>query len=389
MTRTFAAPGPAPGGSGAPRGLLLPLARLQFARLALAPLAPLYAALVRVRAHLYAQGWLSRVDAPAPVISIGNLTVGGAGKTPVVEMVVRMARALGLRPAVLTRGYGRRGSGLARVCAREPAPLEAALLGDEPLMLALANPDVPIYVGADRVAAARLAALVDRPALLVLDDGFQHLRLRRRCDVLLLDAERGLGNGRLLPWGPLREPASALGRADAILLTKANLGDAERVAAAVRALGYGGPLFRCAYEPAGLSRLDGGKDLPLETLRGRRVSLLSGIAQPGGFAAAVRAQGAAVAEQLAFPDHHPYRDLAPLEGRLAGADPGAPDWLTTEKDAVKLRGRLRAADRLWVLRMEVRPEPAAEGFFFDLLERLAVESGQHVSAAAPPREPGR
>jgi tetraacyldisaccharide 4'-kinase len=356
----------------------------------LAPLAPLYAGAVQVRAQLYARGWLPRVEASAPVISIGNLTVGGSGKTPVVEMVVRMARARGLRPAVLTRGYGRRGgAGLARVCARDPAPLDPALLGDEPAMLALANPDVPIYVGTDRVAAARLAAVLDRPTLFVLDDGFQHLRLRRRCDVLLLDAERGLGNGRLLPWGPLREPAAALHRADAILLTKANLGDAERVAAAVRALGYAGPLFRCAFEPAGLRRLDGGCDLPLAALRGRRVSLLSGIAQPGGFATAVRALGAEVAERIAFPDHHPYRDLAPLEGRLAGADPGAPDWLTTEKDAVKLRGRLRAADRLWVLRMEVRPEPAAEGFFFDLLARLAVESGQPVLAAAPPRDSGR
>ncbi|MCH7476962.1 MAG: tetraacyldisaccharide 4'-kinase, partial [SAR324 cluster bacterium] len=170
----------------------------------LIPLSLLYGALGSFRAGLYARGRLATHRLSTPVISVGNLTVGGSGKTPMVEYLARLARQAGLRPAVLTRGY-RRGSRsqLIRACTDSPAPGDPRLLGDEPFMLYTRNPGLPVYIGKDRAAAGRLAELLDAPDVMVLDDGFQHLRLARQLNVLLIDGAHGLGNRRVLPCGPL------------------------------------------------------------------------------------------------------------------------------------------------------------------------------------------
>jgi len=340
------------------------------------PLCLTYRGLVATRAAAYRRGWLATHRAGVPVVAVGNLTVGGSGKTPVVDYLLRLATARGVPAAVLTRGHGRRtGSHLSRVRWADTPAADATAVGDEPLMLARRHPAVPVYVGPDRVAAARLAAVVDAPRLLVADDAFQHLRLARDLNLLLVDAERGLGNERVLPCGPLREPPGAIHRADAVLITKANLGDADAVAQRLTARwGFRGPVFRSAFLPAALERLDGAAALPPEALAGREVGLVCGIAQPAGFAAVVAALGGRVARERTFPDHHPYApaDLERLATEAAGADPAAPAWVTTEKDAVKLRDRFPRPDRLWVLRMEARPESAAEAFFIDFMGKTFV-----------------
>ncbi len=341
------------------------------------PLAALYGLAVRLRVAAYRRGWLRTARAGRPVVSVGNLTVGGSGKTPFTDYLLREALRAGLRPACLSRGYGRSGrSAVARVCVANGVPPDPGALGDEPALLAARNPQVPIYVGARRAASARLAALLDQPDVFILDDGFQHLALARDLNVLLIDAERGLGNGRLMPWGPLREPLAALARADVIVISKANLGDADALRRlVVERLGARQPVFRCEFRPERLTRLDGERTLPISALAGRRVALICGIAQPEGFRRAVTQADATVRELVAHPDHHAYdgAHLAALAERLQGADPERPDWITTEKDATKLRGRLAPADRLWVLEMDVVPEPAAQAFFFDSLRRLAIK----------------
>jgi tetraacyldisaccharide 4'-kinase len=310
-----------------------------------------------------------------PVVAVGNLTLGGSGKSPLVEYLLRMAGGAGLKGVAVSRGYGRRGGGLMRVRWDDGVKATPEEIGDEPCMIAGRNPTLAVYVGNDRAAAARLAEIVDRPDVIVLDDAFQHLRLARDLNVLLIDADRGLGNGLLLPLGDLREPVSAMARADVILITKAGPGDADGLARRLaRHARAGVPVFRCDYRPRGLIRLDGEAQQPLSALRGKAVTLVCAIAQPEGFRRVVEEQGARVHTLRAYRDHHPYtpRDLAWLDEGLAAAPSGEALWLTTEKDAVKLRGRLEQARNLWVLEMEVVPEPACEAFFFDFLSGLKL-----------------
>lgn len=355
-------------------------------RLFLLPLAPVYGLVVRLRPAMYRLGWLKTQRLRTPVIAVGNLTLGGSGKSPMVEYLLREARRGGLKAVAISRGYRRRGRGLMRVRLDDGGIALAHQMGDEPCMLALRNPALPVYVGKDRVAAGRLAEILDAPDVIVLDDAYQHLRLARDLNVLLVDAEQGLGNGLVLPLGDLREPSSAIRRADVVLITKTGLGGTDALQSRLEALliaagdGRGGsgapaaPLFRCGYVPRRLLRLDGGAELPLTALKGREAALWCAIAQPGGFRKTVEGMGAEVAEVVAFRDHHPYgeKDVKKLDALLAQSSGDGPLWLTTGKDAVKLRGRLAQGERLWVLEMEVEPEPAAQAFFFDFLSALKL-----------------
>lgn len=371
------------------------------------PLALAYWFLVRFRLALFHGGVLRQTRAACPVISVGNLTVGGTGKTPMVDFLARECLRAGKRPVVLSRGHGRRGgSRLSRSRGDERWPPDAVALGDEPALLSLRNPEVPVYVGKRRVEAARLAALWDAPELILLDDGYQHLRLARELNVLLIDGGHGLGNGRMLPLGPLREPAGAIGRADVVLLTKTGPGEASPVRKMLaRHLPAHVPVFTCQYQPRLLALCDGSREYSPDALRGRPVRLVSGIARPDGFAETVKALGARVEQVWCFPDHHPYplEDVRLLDQALAGSmkdtgessgeatgegsvdaraeenlrptdsgPPGLPLWLTTEKDAVKLRGRLKYPERLGVLEMAVVPEPDAQAFFFDFIQKCGI-----------------
>ena len=346
------------------------------------PLAALYGVLVHTRLALYRRGWKRAIALGIPTVAVGNLTAGGTGKTPVVSWLLTEARAAGISSACLTRGYGRRTkTTLSRIRVTDGSLPDPLAVGDEVAMLAAMHPDVAFFVSPDRVASAHLARLTDAPHLLVMDDGYQHLRVRRDLNVLLVDAQARFGNGHVLPWGPLREPLSEVRRADVVLLTKSNLGDPDTAISELRALGVGTPIFRCDYLATKVVRLDGAEMLPVSVLQGRSVNLLCGIARPDAFRATVTGLGAAIAQMEIHPDHHPYpeEDLQRLESRRIGgsrnSSPGDADWwLTTEKDAVKLRGRLApdAAKRVWVVTMEAVPEPAARAFFLDTLRALTL-----------------
>ncbi|MCC6193317.1 MAG: tetraacyldisaccharide 4'-kinase [Burkholderiales bacterium] len=296
------------------------------------PLSLLFRAVVAVRRGLYRRGLLHAQQLPVPVVVIGNVTLGGTGKTPLAIALAEALAARGFRPGFVSRGYG--GS------AREPRAVaagdEPALVGDEPPILAASG--YPVWIGADRVAAARalLAAHPDRDVL-ICDDGLQHYRLARRVEIAVIDAARGLGNGLMLPAGPLREPAARLAEVDAVvrLVAGADVRDGHSMITTHVPLPWRNVKDpACVGDPA--------------AWRGREVHAVAGIGNPGRFFAMLRAQGITAMEH-AFPDHHPF---APADL----AFPGAAAILMTQKDAVKCA---RFADgRSWYLPVRATVDPA-------------------------------
>jgi tetraacyldisaccharide 4'-kinase len=292
----------------------------------LQPLATVYGALLAVRRQAYEAGWLRTGSAGKPLVVVGNLTVGGTGKTPLTLWLARELSAAGLKVGIVSRGYGRSDTVPRTVEPRS----HWREVGDEPLILARRS-GCPTVVAADRVAAARNVAArgVD---VIIADDGLQHLRLARDCEVVVIDGARGFGNGRLLPAGPLREPVVRLWQADAVVLN----GEREHPSL-LQALPPQGTLtMRLAAHEA--MRLDTpGSARPLTAFRGQQVHAVAGIGNPARFFGELRAHGIEVSEH-AFPDHHPFtpRDLA-----FADELP----VLMTEKDAVKCAAF--ADPRLW------------------------------------------
>ncbi len=345
-------------------------------RLAMAPLTlleGLYRLGVRLDRGAYEWGLRKRVQLPARVVSIGNLTVGGSGKTPLVAWLARQLHAQGRKVAVLSRGVRGQRSGQVNVVSDgERVLLSPAQVGDEPVLLAGEAPGVPVLAGRNRAALGYRAAALFGAELLLLDDGFQHYRVARDIDLLCIDATTQLGNGHVLPRGPLREPAAGLRRAHAIVWTRAPELYESFAPDAWLPLPSDVPQFAVRMEPRCLRPLGGGEPAPLESLRGRRVGLLCAIARPDRLLAQIQALGAEVAQLKSFPDHHLYR-----RADLDALDPELP-WLTTAKDAVKLPHSWLGRAPIEVLEEEVRPVPPGG------LERWVVE---RLDATAPARSP--
>ena len=284
----------------------------------LQPLSWLYGAAVSTRRLAYSRGWVKSHAIERPVIVIGNLTVGGTGKTPLTVWLAHQLRQRGFEIGLVSRGYGREQGGL-RLVSSDSRWQE---VGDEPLILHRRTGCMTL-VASDRVAAAR--ELVARGAGVILaDDGLQHLRMRRGCEIVVVDGARGFGNGRVLPAGPLRESSSRARAADALVVNGGAEGKPlrgvppELVATALRMR-----LVAGRARPVGGS----GEPQPLEAFRGRPVHAVAGIGNPSRFFADLRARGLEVIEHP-FPDHHAFspRDLAFGDGSVV---------LMTEKDAVK------------------------------------------------------
>jgi tetraacyldisaccharide 4'-kinase len=292
---------------------------------------------------------------PRPVISVGNLHWGGAGKTPLVAALASHLRDRGLAVCILSRGYGGSGRGVRVVSAGQGALLDPQTAGDEPALLAGELPGVAVVVGPDRHQAglAALTRLDPAPDLFLLDDGFSHLALARDLDLVVFPASDPFGGGRLLPSGRLREPLAALSRAHAAILTGAPDWDKRGavLAAALRPHGFTGPGFASVTRPSA-PRWAGGEDLPA----GARVLLVTAIARPGTFTALARSLGLEIAGELSFPYHHryPVASLARIAGEFRSS--GADAVLVTSKDRVKLVGRLNAP--LAELPIRADPEPA-------------------------------
>lgn len=291
-------------------------------------------AVARGRRSLYGAGILRSCSLPRPVVSVGNLTAGGSGKTPHVRFLAGWLSGQGVRVAILSRGYGRKTGGVlwaSRGQGRARGAAEAERVGDEPAFLASALPGVPVLVGESRFAAGTECLRVLEVDAFLLDDGFQHLSLRRDADILLVDAGRGLGNGKTLPFGPLREPPDHARFADALIVTRCETADHGREAAGAVPFPPDRPVAFSRIVPRSLVDRDG-KESPLPPAE-TEVAAFSGIAQNEQFANALRSCGFLVRRFLGFRDHHPYRP-ADLESIRAAA--GGLPVITTEKDMVRL-----------------------------------------------------
>lgn len=298
-------------------------------------------------------------QAECPIICVGNLSVGGTGKSTATAAIAGWLRDAGLRPAVLSRGYGGNSTQPVRVVSDgERILLEPREAGDEPVMLAQKLPGVPVLVGRRRPLTARAATAQFGADVCILDDGSQVWNLKKDLEIILLNAERAFENGHVLPRGMLREPPSHLRRADAVLLMEPGRAHPETLAALreqVRALVPRAVIAEAARTPEALRDLASGTDLSLERLRGRRVVALSGIGNPAGFETLLQSLGAIVFP-LRLPDHHHYTaaDLQQAQGmaRRHGADA----VLTTEKDAVKFTPALEnpVGVPIWVLSIRLQ-----------------------------------
>jgi len=297
------------------------------------PLPPHWSALLSAATPLTRLGMRLRLARPrvrvgAHVVSFGNITAGGTGKTPAVIERARAEVLAGRRVAVLTRGYG---SGTRQLLAVDSATSPEGVawaVGDEPALILRRAPEVVLVRGADRVAAARLAIERFGCEVLILDDGFQHVMLDRDENVALLDATNPFGNERLIPRGILREPPAALRRATQLLLTRCDQAhDLDALLRRLADLAPGVPVRKTRHAPVGLWRVCDGVPMPLEELRGRRVDAACAIGNPEAFFATLEALGAVVEARHAFPDHQRF-DAAAL-----GRDKTV---VVTEKDAVRL-----------------------------------------------------
>ncbi len=315
-----------------------------------------------LRAALYDAGILRAERALAPVVSIGNLAVGGAGKTPAVIAVARRLIARGRIVAVLSRGYGAVRADARVVSDGARLLLGAAEGGDEPVLVARRLPGVRVLCGPRRADLARGAVRELGADALLLDDGFQHRALGRDLDVVVLDAANPFGNGRLLPAGPNREPRGALRRARLVWLSRADQADADALAA-LRALARAATgLDAVESRHAPVDVVDGSlvRAFGADALYGRRVLLLAGIARPEGFRRTLAAMGAEIAAEWIFPDHHRFV-LADLEGALRRADAARCDLVvTTEKDAVRLPTAAAGDPRLRAVRIDAEIVRGAE-----------------------------
>ena len=326
----------------------------------LPPLSLLYGAVTRTRLSLYRRGTFHTTKLDRPVISVGNITTGGTGKTPLVEWVARTVAAQGKKVCILTRGYGRKDPHLQVIVSDGygvlASPTEA---GDEPYLLAsrLVG-SAAVISSADRIAAGHEAINDFGTDCFVLDDGFQHLRLARDLNIVTIDATNPWGGGKLLPYGRLRETPESLSRADCVVITRCDqVRELDKLRSEIRRFTGGRPIFHSEMRTSRVSPLKNGSS---ETLTPpARVAAFCAVGNPHSFFEHVRRSGYELALQKYYPDHHVYSpdeiDALAQQAKEAGAEA----LITTAKDAVKLR-TLSFSLPCYVLEIEMSIENGEE-----------------------------
>ncbi|MFB3920948.1 MAG: tetraacyldisaccharide 4'-kinase [Terriglobia bacterium] len=301
----------------------------------LAPLGAGFKLGVAIRRAAYRRGWLKTRRLLRPVVSVGNLTTGGTGKTPLVRYITGILLRRGGKPSILTRGYGRRDH--RELIVLEPAAErkpDARDVGDEPAMVARSLPEVPIVVCADRYRAGRVAEERFDVDVHILDDGFQHWSLAREVDIVLLDVTRELSDQALLPAGHQRETCTALERAHIVVLTRTELGDPGPLTKLVRRINPKVEIFQERTKLCGFVDIKTEKTYPPTALEGSSVHAFCGIGNPRAFFANLRKWGLTLTGVDTFHDHHVYGhgEIGPIMARAAAS--GAKAIVTTEKDAM-------------------------------------------------------
>ena len=346
-------------------------------RIFLYTLSLIFATIVQTRLWLYRKTIYRPHTLGCQVISIGNLTVGGTGKTPIVEIFARTLQKSGRKVAILSRGYKRdEESRLVRLkrklSGKETPPLvvsdgERLLLdsvwsGDEPYMLASNLKDVVVVVDKDRVKAGRWAINKYGCDTLILDDGFQYLTLKHRLDIVLVDRTNPFGNWRMLPRGILREPVRNIKRAGFIFITKSNGDGAEDLKKTLRQYNTEAEIVECRHCPRFLKNVYSDEMQPLEFLKGMKIAAISGIARPKGFEEELTRLGSVVLWHKRYADHHRYSQQEILDNINTSIQRGAQIIVTTEKDAVRFPKIERRDLPIYYLRVEIEMLSGEEKF---------------------------
>jgi len=339
----------------------------------------LFTAAIKFRRFLYDNRVLRDATLGVQVIAVGNLTVGGTGKTPVVEKFARALQDQGRKVAILSRGYRSRPRPLhERILNRlllrgDTTPprvvsdgrsllLDSEVAGDEPFMLASNLKDVVVLVDKDRVKAGRYAIEQFGCDTLLLDDGFQYWKLRgRRQDVVLIDRQQPFGNNRLLPRGTLREPPSHLARANVIFITKSD-GQTGELRRRIQSLNGTAGIIECVHQPLYFEDVFTGEHQSLSVLRGRKVAAISGIAQPESFEGSLRNLGCALVYTKRFADHHRFSQQELLNFINRSKKRQADILVTTQKDAVRFPKLDRRDLPFYFMRVEIEIKSGAEDF---------------------------
>jgi tetraacyldisaccharide 4'-kinase len=359
----------------------------------------LFSGIVQLRLWLYRHRILRDQPLNCLVVVVGNLTVGGTGKTPVVEMFAKALHDRGRKVAILSRGYKSKAPPFWKkwwfaLNHTEPEPprivsdgqqvlLDSEMAGDEPFMLARNLPGVVVLVDKDRVKAGAFAIKRFGCDTLVLDDGFQYLPLKGRLNLLLVDKTNPFGNGHLLPRGILREPVKHLSRASYVFLTKSKGVRDEELEAMIQKFNPTAEIIECAHKPQYLQRIDTGERLPLTALAGRRIGALSGIAAPESFEAFLRETGAQLVYTRRFLDHYRFTHEDLGEVFRDAVEARVEIMVTTEKDAVRIAASEKFPMPCYYLRLEIEILRGAADFQ-EAVGKICFPRGESLVTTNPP-----
>ena len=340
----------------------------------LARLSGVYRAVAQSRLYLYQRDIFNRSHCGCLIVSVGNVTVGGTGKTPMVELLAKALVKEGRKVAILSRGYRKKeksfwqklggrfksgddAEGKPRVVSDgKHVLLDSEMSGDEPFMLAANVPEAVVIVDKNRVKSGRLAIRRFGCDILLLDDGFQYQKFPHRDtrDIVLVDSTNPFGNGACLPRGILREPAKNISRAKYVCITKAKGRDNAALRARIKSLNPAAEIMECSHEPCEVVNAFTRERLPLGSLRGLRVLALSGIASPRSFENLLEKLGAEIIERRRYADHHRFSEQETIDTVNDTQSAGCDALLTTEKDAVRMTLRSAPPIPVYFLRIEIR-----------------------------------
>lgn len=358
--------------------------RVRFFKALLTVLSFIYLAAIQVRSLLYRVRVLRSHSVTAWVISVGNITLGGTGKTPVTERLARLLHSRGRKVAVISRGYRRKtgprwrrlkekllGAPTTRMVSDgRNILLNSRVAGDEPYLLAANLEGVPVLINRNRVKAAHYAIRRLKADTIILDDGFQYLGLKRDLDIVLVDGQYPFGDGRIFPRGILREPLRNLSRADLLLITKAREGGQEELKEKLRRYNGKAEILECRHNPVYLRDVRTSIKASLELIRGARAATLAGIANPYGFEKTLKELGVEVIYSRRFADHHFYTEQELIDTLNRASQRGAEILLTTEKDAVRFPRLPPGKLPVFFLRVRIDSVRESEDFEREILRFL-------------------